>query len=169
MPDLSTLVRLEKGIRLYREGYADRIIAFGGIEITRNGKTTGQAMKERLVLYGIPEDHIIVQDQVRGRIPYYENILHMMYTLDSEIDFNKAIFVSSNDQSFRLYHALRSEIKNPIVVTGEPYELYADRGPKLQTFRRIANEILVAIPRFYITGRFAVPSTFNWVVGNPDV
>ena len=96
LPDLSTLVRMEKGIQLYRQGYADKIIAFGGIEITKDGKTTGVAMKERLLLYGIPEQHIIVQDHVRGRIPYYENILHMMHSYSEQIDFNKAIFISSS-------------------------------------------------------------------------
>ena len=169
LPDLSTLVRMDKGIRLYREGYADKIIAFGGIEIPGTGKTTGQAMKERLILYGVPEADIIVQDEVKGRIPYYENILNMMYRYKNDIDFNKAIFVSSNDQSLRLYLCLRSEIREPVVVTGEPYELHADWGRRLHLFRRIANEILVAIPRFYITGRFSVPSTFDWVVGNPDL
>lgn len=167
LPDLSTLVRMEKGIRLYREGYAPKIIAFGGIWMKEARKTTGQAIKERLLLYGIPEKDIIVQDQIKGKLYYYENILDMMERYKGKIDFDKAVFVTSIDQSFRLYHSLRGLIKKPIVVTGEPYELVADWGRRPQTFRRMANEILFAFPYFYFTGRFSVPSTFVWDKNDP--
>jgi uncharacterized SAM-binding protein YcdF (DUF218 family) len=75
LPDLSTLVRLEKGLRLYREGYADKIIVFGGIRMEKAGITTAEAMKERLLLYGVPEEDIIVQDEIMGKMHYYENLL----------------------------------------------------------------------------------------------
>ena len=165
--DLSTLVRLEKGLRLYRQGYADKIIAFGGIWMQRANKTTAMAIKERLLLAGVPEQDIIVQDQIKGKLYYYENLLDMMERYKGRFDFNKAIFVTSMDQSYRLYHCLLSEIKEPVVVTGEKYELAVDWGRRLHSFRRIANEILFGIPYFEHTGRFAVPSTFEWKSRSP--
>ena len=173
LPDLSTLVRMEKGLRLYRSGYADKIIVFGGIWMEKAKKTMAEAMKERLLLYGIPEEDIIVQDEIMGKLQYYENLLAMMETHKDRFDFNRAMFVTSADQSFRLYHALLSEIKEPIIITGEPYEFTGDWGKRFHIFRRIANEILFGIPYFYISDRFAVPSTFdfdyqNWKRENPD-
>jgi len=162
LPGLSTLVRLEKGLRLYRAGYAPKIIAFGGIWMERAKKTTGQAIKERLLLYGVPEEDVIVQDEVRGKLYYYENLLAMMEKYKDRFDFNRAMFVTSADQSFRLYKCLLSEIKDPVVVTGEHYEFTKDWGRRFHIFRRIANEILFGIPYFYFTGRFSVPSTFKW-------
>lgn len=162
LPGLSTLVRMEKGIRLYRDGYADTIIAFGGIRIPRSNKTTGQAIAERLRLYGIPESAIIVQDRIQGKLHYYENLLDMMERFQDKFDFNKAIFVTSADQSYRLHRCLRSEIKNPVVVTGEHYEFTDDWGRRFHIFRRVANELLFGIPYFYFSGRFSVPSTFKW-------
>jgi hypothetical protein len=84
-----------------------------------------------------------------------------------KFDFNKAIFVTSIDQSYRLYTCLLSEIEKPIVVVGEKYELAVDWGRRLQVFRRIANEILFGIPYFKYTGRFSVPSTFEWKTRTP--
>jgi len=169
LPCLSTLVRLEKGLRLYREGHADKIICFGGIMMERSKKTIAQAMKERLLLYGIPEDDIIVQDDVLGRVNYYENILSMLYKHRDQFDFNNALFVVSADQSYRLYHALISEIENPKIVLSESYEVVPDWGRRFHIFRRIANEIIFGIPYFYMTDRFSNPSTFEWIVGNPNL
>ncbi len=162
LPDLSTLVRMEKGLRLYRDGYADKIIAFGGIWMPNSNMTTGQAIKERLLLYGVPEEDIIVQDQVRGKLNYYENLLDMMEKYKIMFDFDRAIFVTSSDQSYRLNKCLESEIKNPIVVTGEHYEFTKDWGRRFHIFRRVANEIIFGIPYFYLTDRFSNPSTFVW-------
>jgi uncharacterized SAM-binding protein YcdF (DUF218 family) len=162
LPDLSTLVRMEKGLRLYREGCADKIIAFGGIWMPNSKMTTGQAIKERLLLYGVPKEDIIVQDQVRGKLNYYENLLDMMEKHKVNFDFDRAIFVTSADQSYRLNKCLESEIKNPIVITGEPYEFTKDWGRRFHIFRRVANEIVFGIPYFYLTDRFSNPSTFVW-------
>ncbi len=162
LPDLSTLVRMEKGLRLYRNGYADKIIAFGGIWMPKSKMTTGQAIKERLLLYGVPDEDIIVQDQVRGKLNYYENLLDMMDKHKDRLDFDSAIFVTSADQSYRLNKCLESEIKDPIVVTGEPYEFTKDWGRRFHIFRRVANEIIFGIPYFYLTERFSNPSTFVW-------
>lgn len=169
IPDESTLIRLEKGLRLYKEGYAHKIIALGGIAMEKSHKTTAVAIKERLMLYGVPEKDIIVQDDVIGKLYYYENILSMIDKYKGSIDFNKVIFVTSIDQSLRLFKALKGLIANPKVVTGEPYELVADWGQRFHVFRRIANEIIFAHPYFYFTGRFSVPSTFKWVIGNPHL
>ncbi len=162
LPDLSTLVRLEKGLRLYRAGFAKKIIVLGGIWMERAKKTTAEAMRERLLLYGVSEKDIIVQDEILGKRHYYENILAMMEKYKDTFDFKKALFVTSADQSFRLYHCLLSKIPEPIIIVSEKYELYPDWGSRFNIFRKIANEIFFGIPYFYFTGRFSNPSTFKF-------
>ena len=161
-PGLSTLLRIEKGVRLYKAGYAPKIIAFGGIWMKKARKTTAQAIKERLLLYGIPEEDILVQDDVPGKLHYYENLLYMMEKHSDRFDFNRAMFVTSADQSYRLYHALLSEIKSPIIICCDHYEFTRDWGRRLHIFRRVANELLFGIPYFYFSGRFSTDKDFKW-------
>lgn len=154
LPGLSTLVRLERGLELYRSGYADKIIALGGIQIKRAKKTTGQLMKERLLLYGVPEEDIILHDDIRGTSEYYDNLMLMLEKYKNKVDFNRALFVTSAEHSYRIKKCLLKKLKDPIVVTSEPYELAPDWGRRFHLFRRVVNEILFAIPEFYFKGRF---------------
>ncbi len=152
---ISSLIRLQKGLQLYREGRVGKIIAFGGVEIEgTGGKTIAKAMKEQLMLYGVPEQDIIVQDAILGRDLYYDNMLHMMKT-HKEFDWNKVIFVTSTDQSLRVRKCLVSEVANPIVSVSEPYEVTADWALRFHLFRVVMNELLFALPYFQFTDRFA--------------
>jgi uncharacterized SAM-binding protein YcdF (DUF218 family) len=154
MLGLSTLTRLEKGFQLYRAGYAKDIIVLGGIEANKAGKTTGQIMKEHLTNYGVPEAAISVQDHFRGPQVYYDNIVQMIEDYGDRFDFERAMFVTSADNSYRMRKLLQKLLKSPRVVLSEQYELSPDWGRRFHQFRRVANEILVAIPEFYFRGRF---------------
>jgi uncharacterized SAM-binding protein YcdF (DUF218 family) len=153
LPCLSTLVRLEKGLQLYRKGYADKIIVFGGIIIPKAQKTIAQAMKERLLLYGVPESDILVHDDIPGAWGYYDNLMLLFEKYKDRFDFLKVMFVTSAENSFRIRKSLEKIINHPIIVLSEQYEYEADWGQRFQLFRRAANEILVGIPLFYFTGR----------------
>ena len=153
MLDHSTLARLEKGLRIYREGLAPKIICFGALRLPRSGKTVSEAMRERLLLYGVPDGDIIIQDEVMGTNLYYDNLLAMMKR-HRQFDWNRVMFVTSTDQSRRITKALRSEIANPIVVVSEPFEVQVDWARRLHQFRRAANELFFALPFFQFTGKF---------------
>ncbi|MBF0118034.1 MAG: YdcF family protein [Desulfobacterales bacterium] len=152
--DFSTYMRLEKGLELYRLGYASKIIAFGGVWIHRAEKTTGQVMKEKLILYDVPKEDIFVQDDIIGISKYYDNLILLLNKYKNQFDFNKAIFVTSLEQSYRIKKCLKKVLSNPIVVTSEPFELSLDWGKRFQLFRRVMNEICFGIPEFYLKGRF---------------
>lgn len=154
LPGLSTLVRLEKGLELYRQGLAPKIVVLGGIQIKNANKSIARAMQERLLLYGVPKEDIIVQDVIMGTWAYYDNLMDLLDRYKDRFDFNKAMFVTSSEQTFRIRHALKKRIPHPIIVTSEPYESVPDWGQRFQLFRRVANELLVAIPAFYFAGRF---------------
>lgn len=154
IPGLSTLMRLEKGVRLYRAGYADKIIVLGGIEIPSANKTIAQAMAERLLLYGIPQNDIIVHDDIRGTWEYYDNLVLLLKKYQKIFDFEHVLFVTSIEQSYRIKRCLQKFLRKPIVVASDPYELYPDWGRRFHLFRRVANEMLVAIPLFHLHKRF---------------
>jgi len=153
LPCLSTLVRLEKGLWLYREGYADKIIVVGGINIPNAQKTTAQAMKERLLLYGVPDSDILVHDDISGAWGYYNNLMVLLEKYSNQFNFEKVMFVTSSENSYRIRKSLEKKIQDPVIVVSEQYEVVADWGQRFQLFRRAANEILIGIPLFYFTGR----------------
>lgn len=154
LPGLSTLVRLEKGLTLYRQGYAPKIIVLGGIWVEQSRKTIAQMMAERLATADVPPADVIVHDEILGGWEYYENLMHLISKYKNEFDFTRVIFVTSSEQSFRIRKCLEKKIEKPIIVLSEPYEQTADWGRRFHLFRRAANEMLVAIPLFYLTGRF---------------
>ncbi|MDC0335730.1 YdcF family protein [Pseudodesulfovibrio sp.] len=154
MLGLSTATRLRKGLELYRQGLADKIIVFGGTSIKSANKTLAQAMKERLLLNGVPEQDIIVHDDIPGGWQYYDNLLQLMEKYKDTYDFSEIMFVTSSEQSFRIRKCLETQMEHPIIVLSEPYEMAADWAQRFQLFRRAANEMFVAIPLFYMAGRF---------------
>jgi len=153
MPGLSTIVRLQRGLELYRQGLADTIIVFGGTRIRSAGKSLGQAMKERLLLAGVPEQDIIVHDDIPGGWQYYDNLMSLFDKYEDRFDFGQVMFVTSSEQSFRIRKCLEGRLKDPVIVLSEPYEEVADWGRRFHLFRRVANEMFVAIPLFYFSGR----------------
>lgn len=154
MLGLSTSTRLRKGLELYRQGLADKIIVFGGTRIKSANKSMGQAMKERLLLNGVPEADIIVHDDIPGGWQYYDNLMLLFSKYEDTYDFSQVMFVTSAEQSWRIRKCLEKKLDHPIIVLSEPYEVVADWGRRFNLFRRAANEIFAAIPLFYFAGRF---------------
>lgn len=153
MPGLSTIVRLDKGLELYRQGLSDTIIVFGGTRIKSADKSMGQAMKERLLLAGVPEEDVIVHDDISGGWQYYDNLMLLFEKYKDRFDFSQVMFVTSAEQSYRIRKCLEKKLDTPVIVLSEPYEEVADWGRRFHLFRRAANEMFVAIPLFYFSGR----------------
>ena len=105
MPGLSTIVRLDKGLELYRQGFADTIIVFGGTRIKSADKSMGQAMKERLLLAGVPEEDIVVHDDIPGGWQYYDNLMLLFEKYKDRFDFSQVMFVTSAEQSYQIGRA----------------------------------------------------------------
>ncbi|MBF0439140.1 MAG: YdcF family protein, partial [Magnetococcales bacterium] len=78
LPDFNTLTRLRKGLQLYRQGYADKIICVGGNRLASSGKSFSALMKETLISYGIPEANIMIYDKIPGNWYYYNNLIAMI-------------------------------------------------------------------------------------------
>ena len=153
LPGQSTMYRLDKGFELYREGFAETIVAFGGIEMGEARKTTGEWMAERLVEYGVPEKSVFVADDKKGSDNYYHNLIDLVEGRYWDFDFTKALFVTTVDQSYRIRRILETRIAKPTIIVAEPYGLYPDWGRRFQHFRVFINE-LYGISKFYFLGRF---------------
>ncbi|MEW9095928.1 MAG: YdcF family protein [Clostridiaceae bacterium] len=82
--------RIEEGYRLYKEGYADYIIASGGQGPGEN-VSEAEAMKRYLVNKGVPEDAIIKEDLSTSTMENLEQSKKIM----EERGFDKAIIVSN--------------------------------------------------------------------------
>ncbi len=62
--------RLDMTLNLYLEYHPEKIIVSGGIANKKANVSEASKMKEYLVLHGIPEDRILLEDQSRST---YEN------------------------------------------------------------------------------------------------
>lgn len=56
-----TPARTGEAIRLYKEGWADRLI-FSGAAQDKTGPSNAQAMKQQAVFNGIPEENILIEE-----------------------------------------------------------------------------------------------------------
>jgi len=120
-PDFRTLVRLQKGRELYRQGRADRIICIGGIKEGSPAKSIAVVMKDTLVAHGISPNDILVDDETTHT---YNDISHMLDKFGKDIDFNSAIFVTSSYHTYRVKKILEKKGLRAQVASAEPYELY---------------------------------------------
>lgn len=91
--------RTEEAFRLYKEGYADYIIASGGMgdgeEISE-----AEAVKRYLIELGMDEKYIIKEDKSTSTLENLKNSKEIM----EEKDFNSAIVVSNK------YHLKRASL-----------------------------------------------------------
>lgn len=149
LPAFMTLTRLRRCIELYRDQWADKIICLGGTRLKEIDKSIAEIMKETLILNGIPEEDILVQDETMNT---YNDISRLLVKFNKEFDFNKAIFVTSSFHTYRVKKILEKKGIDAIVVSAEPYELYPHfKTSRLAFFRVVAREYL-AICYFKIKG-----------------
>lgn len=119
---LMTLTRLIKGVELYRNKWADKIICIGGKRATlMDNKSIAEAMREKLIIFGIPQEDVLINDKTVGT---HNDIDSLILDPDIKFDFNKAIFVTSSFHTFRVKKILQKRKLGAIVISAEPYEQY---------------------------------------------
>jgi len=149
LPDFRTLIRLRKALEIYHHNYAGKFICAGGVRINKVKKSIAEAMKETLMLYGVPQEHIAIQDD---SINTYNDITSLLREFKKEFDFNKAIFVTSSYHTYRVKRLLMKKGINATIVSAEPYELYPNKwSERFDLFREIVREYL-AISCFWARG-----------------
>lgn len=152
-PSFSTTARIHKGAELYKKGYAEKIICVGANYLNNSKKTVGQVMKESLLIYGIPEKNIYVQDKIPGDWNYYLNFIDMIKSFKGVFDFNESIIVTSPQNTFRIKKIFIKQGINPTVVFSDKCLIYPyNWHVRFENFRDVANEYW-AIFLFYILGR----------------
>ena len=89
-PSLMLSLRLDEGIKLYREGYAKKIIV-SGAQGKDEAISEASSMKNYLVNHGIPSEHIFVEDQSFNTMQNLANSHKIM----QENNLKTAIIVSN--------------------------------------------------------------------------
>jgi uncharacterized SAM-binding protein YcdF (DUF218 family) len=134
-----TLMRLKKGIDLYKTGYADLIICSGGVRSTSGGKSIARRMKEELVdYYQIDPDDILVQDET---INTYNDISGLLAKFGDRIDFNNSIFVTSSWHTKRVKKILLKKSLGSPVVSADKFQLFLSNwSQRFGLFKELARE-----------------------------
>lgn len=145
--DLSTFGRLQKGLELYKKGYAKKIICVGGDLLKASQKTFAQLMKETLVLWGVPEEDIAVQDEMAGTWKFYPNLMRIFENFP--FDFNRSIIIASSPHTYRWKKTFVKKDIHPIIVSSEEYILKPyNWHARFESFWALINEYLAWI-KFY--------------------
>ena len=141
LPDFRTLVRLRRGLIIYRYNWADKIICAGGDRLKGIKISSAEAMKESLTFEGVPQGDIFTQDETQHT---YNDIVYLLNKFKTKFDFNNAIFVTSSYHTYRVKKILEKMNINAIVVSAEPYELYPIFWTeRLGLFKEVIREYLV--------------------------
>lgn len=149
LPTFRTLVRIRKGLELYNDNWADKIICAGGDRLIEAEMSSAQSMKKTLISYGVPSENILIQDET---INTYNDITYLLNKFADKFDFNNAIFVTSSYHTYRTKKILEKKRIRASVVSAEPYELNpVVWSEKLDLFKEMAREYL-AICYFKIKG-----------------
>ena len=140
LPGFGTLVRLRKGLELYRNKLADKIICAGGIRAKGIDITIAEAMKKTLILYGIPDENILTEDET---INTYNDITYLLKKFKSRFDFDNSIFVTSSYHTYRTRKILDKKEVNARVISANPYELEPiSRLERLSLFKLVIREYM---------------------------
>ncbi len=137
-PGFRTITRLLKALELYRQYPSRKILCSGGFRLKKADKTIAQVMKETLILYGIPGDDILVQDDTTNT---YLDITALLERFREEFDFNNALFVTSSYHTYRVKKILLKKGVNAVVISANPWELYPSAwSERIDLFREIIRE-----------------------------
>jgi uncharacterized SAM-binding protein YcdF (DUF218 family) len=123
-----TTSRAQKGIELFKQGYAP-VVIFSGAALD-DGPSNAFAMREQALAAGIPSDRIYIDEISQNT---YENAIHTKEIINS-IGAKKIILVTSPYHQRRANQTFRS-------VLGQSYEVlgvsaFDDRWSKSQWWRR---------------------------------
>lgn len=125
--------RLDEGIRLYKEGYADKIIMSGDHQNEYYSEVN--IMKDYAINQGVPSDHIIIDDKGYST---YESV----YRAKNIFQINHVIIVT---QEYHLYRAL-------YIAKSLDMEVYgANSNPRTYSnqYKRDVREIAARIKDFF--------------------
>lgn len=149
LPDFGTLVRLRKGLELYRNDRAEKIICAGGIRPEGRDISIAEAMKKTLLLYGIPDGNILTEDET---VNTYNDITCVLKKFASKFNFNNSVFVTSSYHTYRTKRVLEKKRVDARVVSANPYELEPlTRVERLGLFTLVIREYM-ALCYFKIHG-----------------
>ena len=143
LPGLGTMVRLKKGLELYRDGWADKLVCSGGTRFEKVNQSIAEIMKEALIWSGVPANDIFIQDETKNT---YNDISHLLIKYRDRFNFNKSMFVTSSYHTFRVKKILGKKNINARIISAEPYQLmpkiWAER---MELFREVFREYLTII------------------------
>ena len=118
--------RVETGVRLYKEGAADKILMTGDSENADYDETT--AMKEYAVEQGVPKEDIICD-------PYGLSTYDSVWRAKNVYNIKKAVLVT---QVYHIYRALYISEKLGISAVGVSADLDTYRNQFMRDIREIA-------------------------------
>ncbi|MBF0446485.1 MAG: YdcF family protein [Magnetococcales bacterium] len=144
LPDFAMMVRLRRGVELYREGVAAKILCLGGGWHSKKGLTLSQSMAQELTNhYYIPPEDILALSETDHT---YDDITSMVEKFGGRFDFNKTIFVSSAYHTYRIKQILLKKGITGPVVAAAPYELYPRMAlDRIYSFRKVSREYAAII------------------------
>ncbi len=111
--------RIQKGIELYREGYADHVIMTGGV-VKGETYTESQYMRDYAELLGLPSDVIIEESQARDT---YENALYSLQIMEEQ-DWHTALVVTSYFHTRRACNVFAKQDANITCIAAYPSEAF---------------------------------------------
>jgi uncharacterized SAM-binding protein YcdF (DUF218 family) len=120
LPGFRTMNRIHKGIEIYHRKLGLKIICAGGTRLPKANMTIAQAMRETLILYGIPPEDILLQNRSNNT---YQDITFLLKQYHNDFDFNKAIFVTSSYHTYRVKRILLKKGLRSTVVSAHPWQL----------------------------------------------
>ncbi|MBF0116916.1 MAG: YdcF family protein [Magnetococcales bacterium] len=141
-----SLIRLQKGLELYRLGLVKKIVCLGGTHMrnqTGNPRTVAQAMKSLMLLYGVQESDLFVHDKGSNT---FEDIQSLLNAPQNRFDWNQAIYVTAEYHTFRVrkfldYFNIRGRVVSAIPVETWP-GIWSQR---LDYFRETIREYLAIL------------------------
>lgn len=133
--------RVQKGIELYRDGYADYVIMTGGV-VEGESYTESQFMREYAELLGLPDEAIIEESQARDT---YENALYSLQIME-ERDWQTALVVTSYFHTKRACNVFKKQDADVTCVAAYPSESF-QRNPfrNYIEFRSIVRDYLATV------------------------
>lgn len=113
--------RLERALKLYRNGQVDRLIVTGGLDHNGSTITEAEGMRNYLVRQGVPDEAIIMEKQATST---YENVLFSKRIM-AENGWKSSILITHQYHAARAYDIARFlELSDPKVSATDSQVLW---------------------------------------------
>ncbi|MEO5370872.1 MAG: YdcF family protein [Magnetococcus sp. DMHC-1] len=143
--DYDALLRMQRGVELYRQGWVRKIVCLGGTTLPHRDsrEKVAEVMAKIIVSWGVPPENVLAHAEATNT---YDDLRSMFTLLRHQIDFNRTIYVSSAYHTARIRWFLNSMGINGIVVHAYPVEKEPLHfGQRMFYFRSIAREYLAHV------------------------